>query len=63
MNDDHIGGYNAIIDVSGNKLKGHSAWFFWRSAYLTKLLSKKNMILVPMYWFNAFVFGRDISSF
>jgi NADH dehydrogenase FAD-containing subunit len=59
----YIGGYNAIVDISGNRLKGHSAWLFWRSAYLTKLLSIRNKILVPMYWFKAFVFGRDISTF
>jgi NADH:ubiquinone reductase (non-electrogenic) len=59
----YIGGYNAIVDISGNKLKGHTAWLFWRSAYLTKLLSIRNKILVPMYWFKTFVFGRDIATF
>jgi NADH:ubiquinone reductase (non-electrogenic) len=59
----YIGGYNAIVDVSGSRIKGHTAWLFWRSAYLTKLLSIRNKILVPMYWFKAFVFGRDISTF
>lgn len=59
----YVGGYNAIVDISGNRLKGHTAWLFWRSAYLTKLLSIRNKILVPMYWFKTFVFGRDIATF
>lgn len=59
----YIGDYNAIVDLKSSKIRGHIAWFLWRSAYLTKLLSVRNMILVPMYWFKAFVFGRDISTF
>ena len=35
----------------------------WRGAYWTKQLSWANMLLIPMYWFKAAVFGRDISRF
>ena len=42
---------------------GVAAFFMWRSAYWTKQLSWTNMILIPMYWFKALVFGRDISRF
>jgi len=42
---------------------GFAAFVAWRGTYLTKQLSWSNMILVPMYWFKAAVFGRDISRF
>jgi len=59
----YIGGYQSIIGLNTVQGYGFFAWFLWRSAYLTRLFSFKNMILVPMYWFKTFVFGRDISSF
>jgi NADH dehydrogenase FAD-containing subunit len=60
----YIGGYQAIVNFSsGQTARGYIAWLFWRSAYFTRLLSVRNKFLVPMYWFKAFVFGRDISSF
>mmetsp|Transcript_11164 Transcript_11164/g.17252 ORF Transcript_11164/g.17252 Transcript_11164/m.17252 type:complete len:526 (+) Transcript_11164:26-1603(+) len=42
---------------------GVTAFLAWRSAYWTKQLSWTNMILIPMYWFKAMLFGRDISRF
>jgi len=42
---------------------GVAAFLMWRSVYLTKQVSYTNMILIPMYWFKSFVFGRDISRF
>eukprot|EP01084_Bolivina_argentea_P004712 8931_1 len=45
------------------RLQGIRAWLFWRSAYFTMLTSTVNRILVPMYWFKAWVFGRDFSRF
>mmetsp|Transcript_14271 Transcript_14271/g.22013 ORF Transcript_14271/g.22013 Transcript_14271/m.22013 type:complete len:294 (-) Transcript_14271:14-895(-) len=42
---------------------GAAAFLAWRSAYWTKQLSWTNMILIPMYWFKAMLFGRDISRF
>jgi NADH dehydrogenase FAD-containing subunit len=51
-----IGGKNA-------KASGWVAFVAWRGAYLTKQLSIANMILVPMFWFKSFLFGRDISRF
>jgi NADH dehydrogenase/NADH:ubiquinone reductase (non-electrogenic) len=35
----------------------------WRGAYLSKQVSVTNMILIPMYWFKALLFGRDSSRF
>ena len=44
-------------------LSGYASFLLWRSTYLTKQLSLQNMILIPMYWFKAIIFGRDISRF
>ena len=45
------------------RLQGIRAWLFWRSVYFTMLTSTVNRILVPMYWFKAWLFGRDFSRF
>lgn len=44
-------------------ITGRTSYFVWSSTYLTKQLSIQNMILIPMYWFKALLFGRDISRF
>mmetsp|Transcript_162 Transcript_162/g.178 ORF Transcript_162/g.178 Transcript_162/m.178 type:complete len:88 (+) Transcript_162:1-264(+) len=44
-------------------MSGLVAFLTWRTTYLTKQLSWSNMMLIPMYWFKALVFGRDISRF
>eukprot|EP00455_Lapot_gusevi_P003426 TRINITY_DN1139_c0_g1_i5.p1 TRINITY_DN1139_c0_g1~~TRINITY_DN1139_c0_g1_i5.p1 ORF type:complete len:239 (-),score=56.56 TRINITY_DN1139_c0_g1_i5:111-773(-) len=59
----YIGSYRALADLGEIKGRGFLAWLFWRSAYLTNLLSIRNKILVPMYWFKSWAFGRDVSSF
>jgi hypothetical protein len=35
----------------------------WRGAYLTQTISWRNKVLIPVYWFINWVFGRDISRF
>lgn len=57
-----------VVDVSKTgssapQMTGFAAFVAWRGAYLSKQLSYQNMILVPMFWFKSFVFGRDISRF
>lgn len=59
----YIGKRRALADMSNYKSKGFTTWLFWRSAYLTKLISTKNKMLVIMDWMKAAVFGRDISRF
>ena len=44
-------------------LKGFMALLLWRFAYWGRQTSIVNKILIPMYWFKAFVFGRDISRY
>jgi NADH:ubiquinone reductase (non-electrogenic) len=59
----YIGSRHALADLPQFKGHGFSTWIFWRSAYLTKLVSMKNKILVVFDWLKAFVFGRDTSRF
>ena len=59
----YIGSNRALADLPQVKGRGFSTWIFWRSAYLTKLVSWKNKILVVFDWIKAFVFGRDASRF
>lgn len=59
----YIGSNRALADLPNVKGKGFSTWIFWRSAYLTKLVSWKNKILVVFDWMKTFAFGRDSSRF
>jgi NADH:ubiquinone reductase (non-electrogenic) len=59
----YVGSNKALADLATVKGRGFSTWLFWRSAYITKLVSLKNKMLVLFDWFKTFVFGRDISRF
>ncbi|KAL0489770.1 NADH quinone reductase, partial [Acrasis kona] len=59
----YIGSYKAVSDIGDVKIGGYASWLLWRSAYLTKLVSWKNKLLVPFDWAKTFFFGRDISKF
>ncbi|KAF1355278.1 pyridine nucleotide-disulfide oxidoreductase-domain-containing protein [Delphinella strobiligena] len=59
----YIGNWNAIMQSPGAEVSGRFAWFLWRGAYLTKSVSWRNRILIPIYWFINWLFGRDISRF
>ena len=59
----YIGGYRALADLPNVKGSGYLTWLFWRSAYLTRLVSIKNKILVMFDWTKTIIFGRDISRF
>jgi len=63
-----LGTWDAVLDGPpvGHKrprLAGFTAFLAWRSAYWTYSVSITNKILIPMYWFKAYFFGRDISKF
>jgi NADH dehydrogenase FAD-containing subunit len=58
-----LGLFQAVADVHGTKLTGATAFLAWRSAYWTLTVSITNKILIPMYWFKSYWFGRDISKF
>jgi NADH dehydrogenase FAD-containing subunit len=47
----YIGGWNAVVQGgSGGNISGRAAWILWRGAYLTKSVSIRNKILIPIYW-------------
>ncbi|KAF9045570.1 NDE1, mitochondrial external NADH dehydrogenase [Panaeolus papilionaceus] len=68
----YIGNWKAIYDRPGAegshegfmaKETGRLAWLLWRSAYFTTTISLRNKILLPVYWFLNWIFGRDITRF
>jgi len=59
----YVGSRRALADLGAIQGRGFTTWLFWRSAYLTKLVSFKNKFLVVMDWTRSTIFGRDISRF
>jgi NADH:ubiquinone reductase (non-electrogenic) len=59
----YIGSHRALANTPQYKGSGFSTWLFWRSVYITKLVSNKNKLLVLFDWFKNFLFGRDVSNF
>lgn len=59
----YLGGWRAIHQSSADELKGRAAWILWRTAYLTKSMSVRNKMMIPVYWLITWIFGRDISRF
>lgn len=59
----YLGSWKAIHQSSADELRGWVAWVFWRGAYMTKSMSIRNKILVPVYWVISWLFGRGISRF
>ncbi len=60
----YLGGRRGIMQTgTGSGIRGWLAWVIWRGAYLTKTISWRNKVLIPVYWAINWVFGRDISRF
>ncbi len=59
----YIGGGKALADLPSVQWSGRGAWIFWRSVYLTRLVSLSDKVKVFFDWFKARVFGRDLSRF
>lgn len=61
----YIGDNEALADIpkAGLHWRGAFTFLFWRSAYLTRLVSFKNKILVLFDWIKTRLFGRDMSKF
>ena len=59
----YVGKRRALADTKYVKGHGFGTWLLWRSAYVTKLVSSKNKVLVLFDWFKTALFGRDISRF
>jgi len=58
-----LGTWKAVADLNGPTVTGLAAFLAWRSAYWGYQVSITNKILIPMYWFKSYWFGRDISKF
>lgn len=59
----YLGNWKAIHQSKADELRGWVAWILWRGAYLTRSMSWRNKILVPVHWFISWLFGRGISRF
>ncbi len=59
----YVGSNKALADLEEVKGRGWSTWLFWRSAYITKIVSLRNKFSIAIDWTKAIVFGRDISQF
>lgn len=59
----YIGADQALADTPHVKWSGRSAWLFWRSVYLTKLVGFPNKVKVLFDWIKTRLFGRDLSRF
>jgi NADH:ubiquinone reductase (non-electrogenic) len=59
----YVGRNRALADLENFKGRGWVTWLFWRSAYLSRIVSLKNKVLVLFDWVKTRVFGRDISQF
>ena len=59
----YIGSNRALADLQNFKGRGWATWLFWRSAYLSRIVSMKNKFSVMTDWIKAKLFGRDISQF
>lgn len=59
----YLGSWRAIHQSNTNEIKGRAAWVLWRTAYLTKSMSLRNKIMIPVYWMITWLFGRDITRF
>ncbi|KAJ3268815.1 hypothetical protein HDV01_002193 [Terramyces sp. JEL0728] len=59
----YVGGEAAVLDLGkGKGFGGFSAFFLWRSAYLSRQVSLRTRVLLAWDWTKTFVFGRDISK-
>lgn len=45
----YLGNWRAIHQSSADRLTGYAAWVLWRTAYLTRSMSLKNKVLIPVY--------------
>ena len=59
----YVGGNRAVADLPGVKGRGFVTFLFWRSVYLSKLVSLRNRALVVFDWIKSHVLGRDLSRF
>jgi NADH:ubiquinone reductase (non-electrogenic) len=54
-----LGSGSAIADLGTLRFRGLLAWWFWKAAYLTRLVSLRNKLSVLFDWFKVKLFGRN----
>jgi NADH dehydrogenase FAD-containing subunit len=54
-----LGSGSAIADLGFLQFKGRLAWWFWKAAYLTRLVSLRNKATVAFDWLKIRLFGRN----
>ncbi len=59
----YIGNNRALADLETFKGRGWTTWVFWRSTYLSRIVSLRNKFSVLTDWIRARIFGRDTSQF
>jgi NADH dehydrogenase len=52
--------WKALFQGSSGDLTGFMAWVLWRGAYLTKSMSWKNKLLIPVYVSLSLPFSRPL---
>jgi NADH dehydrogenase len=56
-----LGEWMAVGEIAGFSFSGHLAWWFWRTVYLSKLISFRKKIRVAVDWTMNIFSPRDIS--
>jgi len=64
----YLGDWTAIVDRTKadgpqGELTGRAAWLLWRSAYLYKSMSFRNMVSLCYHWAATWFGGRRLSRF
>jgi len=54
-----LGSGSAIADLGTFQFKGLLAWWFWKAAYITRLVSLRNKLSVLFDWIKVRFFGRN----
>ncbi|MBT4153737.1 MAG: NAD(P)/FAD-dependent oxidoreductase [Candidatus Magasanikbacteria bacterium] len=58
-----LGSWMAAGEIKGRSFSGHLTWWFWRTVYLTKLISWQKKVKVAIDWTVNLLSPRDISHF
>ncbi|MDR3519845.1 MAG: NAD(P)/FAD-dependent oxidoreductase [Candidatus Pacebacteria bacterium] len=57
-----LGQWMAVGEIAGFSFSGHLAWWFWRTVYLSKLISFRKKVRVAVDWTMNIFSPRDISK-
>jgi NADH:ubiquinone reductase (non-electrogenic) len=58
----YVGSERAVAEFPNKMvLSGYGSWWLWRSVYLSKQVSYKNMFMVGQDWLRSQFIGRDIT--